>query len=79
MHPKHSRAERNYSQLEKEALACIFGVKRFHLYLISYPFTLCTDHKPLVWLLNERKSVPVKAAARIQQWGLTLASYVYKI
>ena len=25
-----SRAERNYSQLEREGLACVFGVKRFH-------------------------------------------------
>ena len=28
-----SAAEKNYSQIEKEGLACVFGVKRFHLYL----------------------------------------------
>ena len=28
-----STAEKNYSQMEKEALACVFGVKRFHSYL----------------------------------------------
>ena len=28
-----NKAERNYSQLEKEGLACVFGVRRFYSYL----------------------------------------------
>ena len=53
-------AERNYSTLEKEALAIIFGVKKFHQFLYGYSFTIKTDHKPLEGLLNEKKGSPPK-------------------
>ena len=74
-----SQPERNYSQLEKEALALIFGTKRFHNYIYGRSFILYTDHKPLQGLLNELKAIPTLASARIQRWALTLATYQYKI
>ena len=74
-----SPAEKNYSQIEKETLACIFAVKRFHSYIYGHPFTLYTDHKPLVSLLNEKRAVPAQACARIQRWALTLAMYGYTV
>jgi len=72
-----SAAEKNYSQLEKEALGCIFGVKRFHSYIYGRTFTLATDHKPLLSLFNEKKPVPAQASGRLQRWALTLAMYEY--
>ena len=71
--------ERKYSQIEKEALACVVGVTRFHSYLWGHHFTLQTDHKPLLTLFNENKLCPQQAANRIQHWAWKLASYEYSI
>ena len=39
-----------YSQIHKEALAVVFGLKRFHQFLYGRGFVLVTDHKPLIAL-----------------------------
>ena len=72
-----TNAERNYSQLEKEGLACVFGVKRFHVYLLGHPFELMTDHKPLLALMGEWKASSQQASARVRRWSLFLSSYEY--
>ena len=74
-----SKAERNYSQVEKEGLACIFGVKKFHSFLFGRKFTIITDHKPLLTLFSEVRPVPTQCSARIQRWSLTLSAYDYEI
>ena len=74
-----SPAEKNYAQLDKEALAIIFGVKKFHQYLYGRKFSIQSDHKPLQYLLGETRGVPAMASARIQQWALTLSAYDYTI
>ena len=51
-------AEGNYSQLDKEGLAIIFGVKKFHNFLLGHQFTIFTDHKPLKHLFGEDNAIP---------------------
>ena len=74
-----SPSEQNYSKTEKEALAIIFGLKKFHQYLFGRGFTLQTDHKPLAFLFGPKRGIPVLAASRLQRWYIQLAAYQYDI
>jgi transposase InsO family protein len=73
------QAEVNYSQLDKEALAVIFGVTKFKQYLLGRHFVIMTDHKPLTSLFHPQKPVPQLASARVKRWALLMAAYDYEI
>ena len=74
-----SAAERKYSQIEKETLACVYGIKKFHSYLYGRRFCLVTDHKPLLSLLHEYHAIPTTTSNRIRRWALTLSMYDYTL
>ena len=74
-----SPAEKRYSELEKEDLAIVFAVKKFHKYVYGRHFEIESDHCPLSFLFSENKGVPQMASARIQRWAITLSAYHYTI
>ncbi|KRY10622.1 LanC-like protein 2 [Trichinella patagoniensis] len=74
-----SATERNYAQIDKEALAVIAGVKKFHEYLYGRQFTIITDHKPLLGLFVPKKETPQILSPRILRWSILLNAYDYTI
>ncbi len=71
----HWKWEKNYSHIEKEALAIIYGVKKFHMYLFGRHFEIFSDHKPLQYMFNPHKNIPAMASARLQRWAKLLGAY----
>ncbi|GFO41416.1 polyprotein [Plakobranchus ocellatus] len=74
-----SDAERKYSQIDREGLALIFAVKKFHKYIYGRDFKLVTDHKPLLGLFGENKAIPEHASARVQRWAIILSAHSYSL
>ena len=67
-------SERNYSAIEREALAMVKGVQHFRMYLEGNPFTIQTDHNPLTHLNNLKDS-----HGRLARWALALQPYHFKV
>ncbi|KAG7307507.1 hypothetical protein JYU34_007710 [Plutella xylostella] len=74
-----SPAEQNYSQIDREALAIVFSLQKFHQYVYGRRFVLRTDHKPLVSIFGPKKGIPMMAASRLQRWSVIVAAYSYDI
>lgn len=74
-HKTLTDCERRYCQTEKEALALVWAVEHFHMYLYGKDFELVTDHKPLEVIFGPKS----KPCARIERWILRLQSYSYKV
>ena len=71
-----TEVEQRYSQIEREALAIVWGCEHFHFYLHGAPFTLVTDHRPLEAIFGKPLSRP---SARIERWALRLQPYDFNI
>lgn len=71
--------KKKYPHHEKEALALVTAVTKFHKYLFGKKFILYSDNKPIVSLLSQDKSVPTLAKMRLQRWAVILSAYNYEL
>ena len=50
---KLSKAEKNYSTIEREGLAMVYALQKFKHYLLGTHFKMYTDHSSLKYLVNK--------------------------
>ena len=67
--------KQRYAQVEREAVAIVYSVEHFHLYLYGAP-ELVTDHKPLELIYHNSRPRP---PARIERWLLRRADYSFTV
>ena len=63
-------AERNYSVIEREALAMVWALEKCRPYIYHQKVTIQTDHNPLIWILKMQDK-----NRRILKWAMTLQEY----
>ncbi|XP_055711433.1 uncharacterized protein K02A2.6-like [Phlebotomus papatasi] len=74
-----SKCQRNYAQIDKEALAVMSGVCHFHQYLAGREFIIITDHKPLLGIFNPTRNIQEAISPRMLRWRLIVGAYKYRI
>jgi hypothetical protein len=74
-----SKSETRYSQIDKEATAIFWGLKKFFPYCYGRKFTLITDHKPLVSIFDPHRTLPTMAATRIFNYAHFLSGFTYTV
>ncbi|XP_038138952.1 uncharacterized protein K02A2.6-like [Cyprinodon tularosa] len=68
--------EKGYAQIEKECLAIVFGMEKFHQYTYGREVTVQSDHKPLE---NIHSKPLLSAPKRLQRMLLRLQQYDIRV
>ena len=74
-----TRAEKNYAQVQREALALVRTLKKFHRFIYGRKFELQTDHQPLLAIFGAKTGIPIYTANRLQRYAENLLTYDFDI
>ena len=69
-----NEAQRNYITIEKELLAVVYDLDKFHAYLVGLNIIIFTDHSAMKYLLTKQD-----AKARLIRWVLLLREFNLQI
>ena len=67
-------SEKRYATTEKECLAIIWAVQKFHRYLYGVKFVLETDHEALAYINHAKLS-----NSRVMRWAMVLQTYRFVV
>lgn len=68
------QAESNYSCIERELNAVVWGIKTFNCFLNGRPFRVYCDHKPIQWLMGLKNP-----SSRQTHWSILLSEYDFEV
>ena len=71
---KLSPAQSSYATTEKECLAIVWALEKFHCYLYGRLFKIQTDHSPLAFLKTAKLS-----NAKLMRWALKLQPFTFTV
>ena len=69
-----NEAQRNYTTTEKELLAVVYALDKFHAYLIGSDIVIFTNHSALKYPLTKKNT-----KARLIRWVLLLQEFNLQI
>jgi len=73
------KAEKNYSQVEIEALAVTWAFKKLKKFLWGREVEVLTDHKPLIRIFDSEKPIPDHLSSKLKRYCLFLREFAYTI
>jgi len=76
---KLTKAESNWSNIEREAYGIYWAVTKLRRILLGRKFSIKTDHKPLVFLFGKNSGISTRTSARISRWALELMPFDFDI
>lgn len=72
-------AEKNYSQIDREALAIISALDKFLMFIYGRKVKLITDNRPLCRIFHHRAKLPPMTASGLLRYEAHLSTFDYEV